>query len=56
MIYYIIYVDAHETTDPSKSADPFKKTTPKPRPSLGILHQTSKLNEIKEIEIAHHNI
>lgn len=25
MIYYIIYVDAHETTVPSKSADPFKK-------------------------------
>lgn len=55
MIYYIIYVDAHETTVPSKSADPFKKK-PKPRPSVGILHQTSKLNEMKEIEIAHHNI
>lgn len=55
MIYYIIYVDTHETTVPSKSADPFKKN-PKPRPSVGILHQTSKLNEMKEIEIAHHNI
>lgn len=48
MIYYIIYVDAHETTVPSNSADPFKKNNPKPRPSLGILHQTSKLNEIKK--------
>lgn len=55
MIYYIIYVDTHETAVPSKSADPFK-TPPKTRPSLGIFHQTSKLNEMKEIEIAHHNI
>lgn len=47
MIYYIIYVDAHETTVPSKSADPFKKTPQKPRPSLGIFHQTSKLNLMK---------
>lgn len=30
MIYYIIYVDTHETAVPSKSADPFKKNLKNP--------------------------
>lgn len=34
MIYYIIYVDAHETTVPSNSADPFKKKQPKTPPEF----------------------